>query len=140
MVYSNMEALVGNGISAVYMAADTIIQFEHPDGIRTTFCVCGECCSTSYIEHIEGLANLIGHTVREVKERDMFCADKARSDAKTEVYGVDIITEAGNCYLEHRNDSNGYYGGALFQTIMPDLPESDRVMLPPTDAMLAAER
>lgn len=72
----------------------------------------GECCSESWIEHISGLQNLIGHVVTKIQE---ICidTDKDYGEERTLIYRFDIFTEEGICTLEMRNFNNGYYSGNL---------------------------
>lgn len=74
----------------------------------------GDCCSTSWIEHINGIKFLLGHTVLKVATREMpASADNIVGHDVVQFYGWTLETDAGRCDIEMRNDSNGYYGGSL---------------------------
>lgn len=75
--------------------------------------VTGDCCSHSWIEHIEGVRNLVGATVLSVSDRDMPGGIEDEEYEYLQFYGYDIKTDKGNFYFEFRNSSNGYYGGGL---------------------------
>lgn len=75
----------------------------------------GECCSSSWIEHLTGLNNLLYYKVIKIKYIDI---DTERDgdewgEKETLIYRFDIHTEAGMCTMEMRNHSNGYYSGQL---------------------------
>jgi hypothetical protein len=97
------------------------------DGMALLFCLYGgelelvrvdaDCCSTTWIEHIEGADALPGATVLSVEEIDMpdsVATEEDRAKAEVlQVYGCKITTNKGTCIIDYRNDSNGYYGGNL---------------------------
>ena len=73
----------------------------------------GDCCSLSWIEHIEGVENLAGQTVLEA-----FTDEGERDDAHPEydclqIYFYKLRTTGGYLDIDMRNSSNGYYGGWL---------------------------
>lgn len=86
------------------------------DTLRLEVFYCqGDCCSTSWIEHLSGLNNLLHHTVNKINYIDI---DTDRDsdewgEKETLIYRFDIYTEAGICTMEMRNHSNGYYSGQL---------------------------
>lgn len=117
----NFAALAGKTVTAVYMNGDQKIQFVC-GAERITYVADAECCSHTYAHHIEGLANLLGRRIVSVAPREMTRAKKKTFEdgvdhfddtVYVKIYGVDLTTDRGNCYIEFRNDSNGYYGGAM---------------------------
>ena len=91
----------------------------------------GDCCSSSWFEHFEGIGNLIGHTVNAVENveidkvfpeqiitRDGWTHSAQVDDHGEEheclqLYGIKLATEHGTALIEFRNSSNGYYGGGI---------------------------
>jgi hypothetical protein len=73
----------------------------------------GDCCSTSWFEHIEGLQFLVGGTISDVVEREMQKEFEDSNGDSIQVYGWSIKTDKGQCEIEMRNSSNGYYGGSV---------------------------
>lgn len=81
----------------------------------------GDCCSTTWIEEINGLDNLLGQVIHDVEDVPMGEpeADRAHGQDGSKYfdvlqdYGVKFTTTRGYCDLVYRNESNGYYGGSL---------------------------
>ena len=75
-----------------------------------------DCCSYSWVEHIELPAGGFPATVASVSEIDMpeGAASTFHTDADVlAFYGCKIATDKGEIVIDYRNDSNGYYGGSL---------------------------
>lgn len=80
----------------------------------------GDCCSQSWVEHIEAPPDLgQGALVTGVDESSgaepygsHHCDRDCEHDV-LEVYNTTIHTTRGDIVVEYRNDSNGYYGGWL---------------------------
>lgn len=75
-----------------------------------------DCCSYTWIEHIELPALGFPCEVLEVEDLDM--PEGAVSEFHTDAdylhfYGCKITTSRGEILIDYRNDSNGYYGGSL---------------------------
>lgn len=95
------------------------------DGTVKRYAVSGDCCSTSWIEHLEA-PDVDGATLLAV-DQDSYGVDATPEQyAQTPknpvsgyevgsllVYHTKFRTTAGDIVLEYRNDSNGYYGGSL---------------------------
>lgn len=107
------EILIDKIITAVYLSSDkTAIKFDFDGGDVLSFAE-GECCSYSWIEHVENPENLIGASVLSVVDKDMpDLGDQPDHDCMS-YYGLEITTAKGYCLIDYRNDSNGYYGGCL---------------------------
>lgn len=103
--------LIGEVIKQIYMVEKDKLEFHTQSGKVISWYVEGDCCSVSWIEHIEGIRNL--------REKVVFECDLASEQYKEEktdhnllqFYRQDIKTGAGTCSIEFRNDSNGYYCG-----------------------------
>ena len=74
-----------------------------------------ECCSSTWIEHIEHAteypAKVLKVEVLEMPESH-FYNDNELNDY-IQYYGLCIKTDKGDIVIEYRNSSNGYYGGEL---------------------------
>ena len=78
----------------------------------------GDCCSTSWIEHMDDF--IYPFTVSEVEEKNITVIQECGFDLKTDTYNDEIKqyfyelkTDKGSFTIEMRNESNGYYGGGL---------------------------
>jgi hypothetical protein len=74
----------------------------------------GECCSHSWIEHVD--LELVGGEVFEVVQNELpptwYAAHPGPPEAEClTLYGVTIRTAKGTGTIDFRNESNGYYGG-----------------------------
>ena len=75
----------------------------------------GECCSETWIEHVEMPALgfpctvIAVEDVGECKEEEWINGD----DERILFYGFKITTSSGDIVIDYRNSSNGYYGGSL---------------------------
>ena len=75
-----------------------------------------DCCSYSWVEHVELPALGFPATVVSVEDIDMpeGLASPFRSEPDVlAFYGCKITTDRGEIVIDYRNDSNGYYGGSL---------------------------
>lgn len=103
----------------------TEIAFLFEDGSSRKFGVAGDCCSHSWIEHLETPDSIPGAIITAVEERGGVpwdgheCKQKATGwghecgHESLVVYNTRFRTNKGDIVLEYRNDSNGYYGGYL---------------------------
>lgn len=131
---------LGHKIKSVTLSDDkeTVTMAFH-DAVPLVLGVEGDCCSTSWVEHLEAPADLDGAELLDVEEMEMEAGDP-RAHAAGEgmcplcgrkaappwydggepgchdhvsVYQTSFKTSRGDVVLEYRNDSNGYYGGYL---------------------------
>lgn len=66
---SEEHILVGKKITAVFLAKDQqAIRFDIKDGEPIIARADGDCCSSTWIEHVEGVKRLVGGTVRSVED------------------------------------------------------------------------
>ncbi len=105
--------LLGKVVTAIFLADDKMaIKFEvageEPIVARTD----GDCCSHSWIEHVDNPEFAIGSPVLEARDVPMPAASRDE-DGCVQSYGFKIITAKGEMFFEYRNESNGYYGGSL---------------------------
>jgi hypothetical protein len=107
--------LVGKTIQKVYVAEDRMaIKFITSEGEEIIAKTDGDCCSHSYIQHVEFSSIFPAKVfkVEDVQMSDLPQAEDSYGDV-TACYGFKVFTDKGIFFLEYRNDSNGYYGGHL---------------------------
>lgn len=115
------NVLIGKTITAVHLADDKgALRFDI-EGVEAPLVVrCdGDCCSSTWVENIENVEALIGSPVLEAVDIEMPERDHPEDKERDVVayYGFRIRTAKGDCVLDYRNASNGYYGGNL---VWPD--------------------
>lgn len=100
------------------------IRFVYTDGTEKRFYAEGDCCSSSWIEHLEAPDNIHGATITHVME---FSEGEITDDSLTmdpltrsnheclKAYQTVVSTTKGDISIEYRNSSNGYYGGSLVE-------------------------
>lgn len=111
----NQNPLIGKTITKVEMLQDkTALRFTCADGTVEYASCYGDCCSSTWIEHIEDPENLLG-TVISVEELVLGDGSWEEQDREyVQFYGCKIYTQRGYCLIDYRNESNGYYGGELY--------------------------
>jgi hypothetical protein len=116
---SMTHCLEGKSITAIEIANDKkavrfLIEGDNPVVAKAD----GDCCSNSWIEHVELPAMGFPVKVISVKDIDLpgSCDDSEEYECLT-VYGCKIVTDKGDIIIDYRNSSNGYYGGDL---VWPD--------------------
>lgn len=92
----------------------------------------GDCCSTSWIESLEGDQDIIGNEIINIIEHELPPLKDDDPDFMfdnnfTQICNYEIVTAKGSCVIDFRNLSNGYYGGSL------DLRESSIVKTKSSD-------
>lgn len=111
-----MNPLVGKTITGIEIAADRqALRFILADG-EVVVDVDADCCSYSWIEHVELPALGFPATVVSVDDIEMPDGTASPFHPDTDVlafYGCKIVTDRGEIVIDYRNDSNGYYGGSL---------------------------
>jgi hypothetical protein len=112
--------LINKTIQAICLNEDkTEVAFVDTEGNIHGFYSEGDCCSHSWIEHMSGVAALLGNQITGGEEREIdddahiFWKD---DDYRIIVYGIQLRTAKGYFDLEFRNSSNGYYGGQMVST------------------------
>ncbi len=114
---SVLDVLVGKKINELWMSDNDVqMTFVTDDG-EFSFCCDADCCSESWINHINFVECLLGGTVESVDDIDMFSLLGVEPAATRQEYDQvlfhRIFTDRGSCTIEFRNSSNGYYGGSL---------------------------
>lgn len=108
--------LVGRTINAMQIAADRqALRFDTSGG-ELIVLVDADCCSYTWIEHIELPALGFPAQVLSVDELDMPeqpASTFHKDPDHLRFYGCRITTDRGEIVIDYRNDSNGYYGGSL---------------------------
>jgi hypothetical protein len=118
---SLFEGMGEHSLKAVSLSDDKQqIVFEFTEGENVVFGVEGDCCSRSWIEHLDVPKDVIGEKIIGVEdarmdrngEGDSGDDDKEYSEC-LQIYNTKFVTLKGCIVLEYRNSSNGYYGGYL---------------------------
>lgn len=109
---SETHVLVGRTIEEVHIADDAkAIRFLTDQG-EIIARADADCCSETWIEHVEIPALGIPAFVTSAKDVAMPEPDQGE-DEYLQSYGFEISTDRGEILIEYRNASNGYYGGNL---------------------------
>lgn len=121
--------LAGRKLVGVSVENDkSVLVFRFDDG-EVRYNAEGDCCSSSWIEHIEMPNDLAGAEIVSVGEAPVIDAtdddkqnpkrtpyyegDENREYECLQVYQTVFGTTKGDIAVEYRNSSNGYYGGSL---------------------------
>lgn len=73
----------------------------------------GDCCSSTWIEHITLPAMGFPCLVINMEGLEMPEDEKTDDYEVIAFYGLKIGTDKGDMIIDYRNESNGYYGGNL---------------------------
>lgn len=118
-----LEELMGRKILGLQLDdAKVYVNFITDQGDVLYGCY-ADCCSESWINHINGVSELVGGTVEDVDEVDFYALLKVEPEATKQDFDQVLFhrvkTEKGWCTFEFRNSSNGYYGGWLEEVPKP---------------------
>jgi hypothetical protein len=106
--------LVGETVVDVKVAKDKqALKFTLADGRDIIAKVDGDCCSHSWIEHIE-LPTETPFKVISADSLDMNKEPDEKDGDYVQFYGFQIKTDKGDMIIDYRNSSNGYYGGNIW--------------------------
>lgn len=112
-----MNPLVGKTLIGIKIASDRQALLFQTSNDNLTVHVEADCCSYTWIEHIELPALGFPALVIAVEDLDMpEQTEESNFHSDPEVlsfYGCKITTDKGDIVIDYRNDSNGYYGGSL---------------------------
>lgn len=114
----NIEDMVGSRILGIKLnGLKDYLRVETDKG-PFNFVAVGGCCSTSWIEHLNGVKNVIEGVITEapvIGHTDHIKEDGNREDDfnVTLHYITQLKTDKGTLDIEFRNNSNGYYSGWL---------------------------
>ena len=101
-------ALLNKTLERVELAADKqAIRFT-VDGEPIVAKCDGDCCSYTWIEHIDMPAGGLPAKILEVVDLRL-----PQPSDELALYGLKLVTDKGELVLDYRNESNGYYGGGL---------------------------
>lgn len=108
-----MNMLVGRTILQIQLAADReAIRFVTDQGEVIARCD-ADCCSHTWIEHIEFPALGFPALVISAEDLNLDKPDSWDDGDCISFYGFAIRTDKGDMVIDYRNSSNGYYGGSL---------------------------
>lgn len=105
--------IIGKTITALEVSDDKqALRFVLTDG-ECIVDTDADCCSYTWIEHIELPA--LGFPALVINVEDIEMPDLGDMEGRDVVayYGCKITTDRGEIVIDYRNDSNGYYGGSL---------------------------
>ena len=118
---NEFQGLIGSEVYKIYLKEDkTVLVLETSTGLHGLH-TDGDCCSESWIEHIDGADDFQGYSrtkdtpaiIEKVEEVDLgeVVATRQESD---QLYCFNIyLTSGRKIQIEFRNSSNGYYGGTM---------------------------
>lgn len=110
--------LIGKTINAIFIADDKeALRFDLEGGEPIIVRCDADCCSHTWVETIENAGAAIGSSVLEAKSIEMPDLGSPYQYDYIAYYGFRIRTAKGDCIIDFRNSSNGYYGGSL---VWPD--------------------
>lgn len=101
-----------------YDGDDVLIIFDN--GYQLRGVAQGDCCSTSWVEHLTVPSDIAGAVITGYKQTDAVEGVTPEEEAHQikesygdvlQVYGEAVVTDRGEIVIEYRNSSNGYYGG-----------------------------
>ena len=114
MYESDFAHLTGKRVASVFRnEAKDHIRFIIDDGSEVHYSAEGDCCSTSWIEHISGVCFLVGALVLAIEPGAEVPSTSDDEHECLQYYNYNIKTDKGTCAIEMRNSSNGYYGGSI---------------------------
>ncbi len=107
--------LAGRRLQSVALSDDQeLVVFSFEDGAPAVFRVEGDCCSHSWVEHLEAPASVAGRILVDVD--DLRTGQEETGDGLRQSYQTRFALDNGESItIEYRNDSNGYYGGYLLR-------------------------
>lgn len=108
------HCLVGKTLLDILITNDKyMLRFITTDGNMHVSCW-SECCSSTWIEHIELPALGFPAIVTAVEDMDIDKVEwSSDNDERILFYGCKITTDKGHIIIDYRNSSIGYYGGNL---------------------------
>jgi hypothetical protein len=92
------------------------VEISFQDGTSARFTTEGDCCSRSWIEHLEAPKDFVGAILLGVQDGGVAEPpdyEPHEDDECVKFYETRFHTDKGDIILEYRNSSNGYYGGSL---------------------------
>ncbi len=109
-----LDVVVGLRVTGAELPNDETLVLTCADGTQHRYVVSGDCCSASWIEHLEVPAlPPEGAEVLSVESVDMPARTDGKLEDEMQFYECRFKTTAGDIVAEFRNSSNGYYGGSI---------------------------
>ena len=113
MMSDFISALTGRRIDGIRInAAHETIVFDTDNGPHAFYAE-GDCCSSSWIEHFEGCAELVGQTIRRIEHVEKATVESHPEHDCLRTDFLYVFTDKGRAMIDFRNASNGYYSGWL---------------------------
>lgn len=110
----NNHILIDKTITSIQITTDKkSIRFLLSDGSYVVAYTDGECCSSTWIEHIILPAGGFPAVVTEADYINMPDFGSPTDGECIKYYGFELKTDKGSIVIDYRNESNGYYGGRL---------------------------
>lgn len=107
------KSLIGKMIkSASLLDNKTTLVFITTDKKKIIYEASGECCSESWIEHMDEIPE--NSIVNKIVEKNVNCLEETE-DELIEQYFYELVTDKGIFSIEMRNSNNGYYGGSIYE-------------------------
>lgn len=112
--YDQVKPWVGKELSKIEWDEDTF-RLYLKDGGYLFFVVDADCCSCTWIEHVEAPEDLDGAILNGVEDSPSTYQETTirYEDESVVNYKTLFRTSRGDIHVEFRNASNGYYGGSL---------------------------
>jgi len=117
-----MQELVGKVITEIRInKSRTVLTFLTNENHIIQYHAEGDCCSKSWIEHVEGVQDFIGKEIESFEEVtachkiEGMLTSRGKGEM-VDVYFYRLKVKGGwnpVLTIDLRNDSNGYYGGTL---------------------------
>lgn len=112
-MYGWQQQIVGQRVTAVDLSPDREhLTLRFVGGGHIRLYTEGDCCSRSWVEHLEVPAGLDGATLLRIEDSDGIEVEHPDHEC-LKVYNTRFVTDRGAIVVEFRNSSNGYYGGWL---------------------------
>lgn len=107
------NALIGATISEMKVAEDRYAILFITDKGNLIARVDADCCSETWVEHIDLPVLGFPAKVLDVVDLEMPDLGSPEPGEEIEYYGAKIVTDKGDIIIDYRNSSNGYYGGSM---------------------------
>lgn len=111
---NKLNAMLGQKIASVELdKGKDLLTITFQSGHTQSFSTEGDCCSHSWIEHLELPNDIVGATLLSVEERSFgeIESEDGKEYDSLKSYQTLFKTDRGYISVEYRNSSNGYYGG-----------------------------
>lgn len=105
--------MMGKPLASVEVSVDKeLLTFTFQDGSTAAFRAEGDCCSSTWIEHLTVPDDMAGSVLEAVIEGEPTEEQHPEHEC-LQTYKTTFRTPKGDIVVEYRNASNGYYGGYL---------------------------